>query len=84
MAKFVKIGPDLISIESISRITFVENQSGISDRIIISAGGAEVVVDSGICGRETMHAIRDRFMQVLEPEIWHQGAEAPAAIAKAA
>jgi regulator of extracellular matrix RemA (YlzA/DUF370 family) len=84
MAKFVKIGADVISIDSVSRISIVENQSGISDRIIINAGGSEVVIDSAIGGRARMDLIREKLLSVLDPEIWDNGVEAPPAIAKAA
>lgn len=83
MTKYVKIGADIINIEAISRITFVDNQSGISDRIIIDVSGSEVIVDSDIGGRERMEAVRKRLLNVLKPEDW-EALEAADRSAKAA
>ena len=70
MAKYVKIGADIVNLDSVTRVTFVENQSGLSDRIIIHAGEAQVTVDSAIGGRKRMDDIRERLMEVLRPELW--------------
>ena len=83
MTKYVKIGPDVINLEAISRITFVESQSGISDRIIIDVSGTELVVDSDIGGRARMNAVRERLLRVLAPEDW-EALEAAERSAKAA
>ena len=60
----------MINLQSVVRVTFVENQSGISDRILIQVGETEVVVDSAIGGKARMDAIRAKLMQVLAPEDW--------------
>ncbi|HET6247162.1 MAG TPA: hypothetical protein VFE47_05625 [Tepidisphaeraceae bacterium] len=82
MDTFVKIGPDLINLAAISRVTFVENQSGISDRILIQVGEVEVVVDSAIGGKPRMDAIRVKLMQNLAPSDWDSsyGSDAPEAL----
>ncbi|HZL37162.1 MAG TPA: hypothetical protein VFC78_17715 [Tepidisphaeraceae bacterium] len=70
MARFVKIGMEVINLDAISRITFMENQSGISDRIIIAIGDTSITVDSAIGGRARMNAIREKLMAALEPMDW--------------
>jgi hypothetical protein len=70
MSKYVKIGADVINLDAISHIQFFENQSGISDRIIIEVGTATVIVDSAIGGRKRMDAIREKLLAVLDPEDW--------------
>ena len=70
MARFVKIGADIIDLDAVTRIAILENQSGISDRIVLDVGGATVIVDSSIGGRARMDAIREKLVQALEPEDW--------------
>jgi hypothetical protein len=72
MNKFVKIGSDMINLNGVSHITFVENQSGISDRIIIQVGEAVVTVDSAIGGKKRMLGIREKLMATLTPELWDE------------
>jgi hypothetical protein len=79
MARYIKIGGDIVNLESIARVTLMENQSGISDRIIIEVGGAPMVVDSAIVGREEMQKIRERFEAALAPEDWNLPAPSAAA-----
>jgi hypothetical protein len=80
MNKFVKIGADIINLDAVSNVQFLENQSGISDRIIIQVGEATVTVDSAIGGKKRMEAIRQRLMEALQPEDWDQsyGSDRPA------
>jgi hypothetical protein len=72
MSKYIKIGQDLINLQSISHIAFIENQSGISDRIVIRVGESVVTVDSAIGGKKRMEMIRERFLQSLKPELWDE------------
>ena len=82
MAKFVKIGTDVINLDEITRISFVENQSGLSDRIVISIGSASVTVDSAIGGRERMEEVRRRLLSVLAVEEWDSPAAADGSISE--
>ena len=70
MAQYVKIGTDIVNLAAITRVSFMDAQSGISDRTLIDVGGAVVVVDSAIGGRARMEAIREKLLQVLDPEDW--------------
>jgi hypothetical protein len=70
MPKFVKIGSDIINLDAITRISLIENQSGMSDRLVIQVGDATVNVDSAV-GREQMTRIQARFMTALEVEDWN-------------
>jgi hypothetical protein len=70
MARFVKIGADLVNLDAVTHVIFVENQSGISDRIVIEVGAAAIVVDSEIGGRPRMEGIRAKILEVLQPEDW--------------
>ena len=73
MARFVKIGADLVDLDAVTHVIFVENQSGISDRIILEVGSAAIVVDSDIGGRARMDAIREKILRALNPEDWDAG-----------
>lgn len=70
MARFVKIGGELLNLDAVTRVSFVENQSGISDRIVVSVGAADVIVDSGLIGRKRMEAVRERLLRELAPDDW--------------
>lgn len=70
MPRFVKIGPDVFDLDSVTRIAILEAQSGISDRIVISIGQTNVIVDSALGGRQRMDAIREKLMAALKPEDW--------------
>ena len=70
MDKFIKIGSDIFNLEGITRISILENQSGISDRILIEVGAAVVVVDSALGGRKRMDEIRERLVAALKPQDW--------------
>lgn len=70
MKRFVKIGQDVVNLDSIGRVSFVEAQSGISDRILIDVGGTTVVIDSAIVGKATLAIVRTRLMEALEPQAW--------------
>jgi hypothetical protein len=80
MNKFVKIGADMINLDAVSNVQFVENQSGISDRIIIQIGQTTVTVDSAIGGRKRMEVIRQKLLETLQPDDWDQsyGSDRPA------
>ena len=58
------------------RVAFVENQSGMSDRILITIGEAIITVDSGLIGRDRMEAVRERLVRELKPEDWDAAAAA--------
>jgi hypothetical protein len=70
MARFVKIGDDIINLDAVVRITTIENQSGVSDRILITVGDTTITVDSGIGGRKRMDAIMEKLRLALKPENW--------------
>lgn len=72
MTDYIKIGPDIIKVDAITRVSLSENRSGISDRIILEVGGIEVIIDSGLVGKKQMYALHDRFMRMLKPEDWDQ------------
>ena len=72
MPRFVKVGPDVFDLDAITQITYMENRSGISDRIIITLTEGSVTVDSGIAGRETMDAVWKRLMDALKPADWNE------------
>jgi hypothetical protein len=71
MPRFVKVGPDVFDLDAITQIAYVENRSGISDRIIITLTEGSVTVDSGISGRDVMDAVWKRLMDSLKPADWN-------------
>ena len=75
MANFVKIGNELINLDVVARVSFVENQSGISDRIVISVGGGEMVVDSSRVGKAGLERIRRKITSALTPNDWESPSE---------
>jgi hypothetical protein len=69
MARYVRIGNDVINLDAITRISFIENQSGMSDRLVVSVGDATVNIDSAQ-GRERMMRVREKLLAALEVENW--------------
>jgi len=78
MGRYIKIGGDIVNLDSIARITLMANQSGLSDRLIIDCGGSPMVVDSTFVGKEHLRKIIERFEQMLEPEDWNAPQISPA------
>ncbi len=68
MARFIEIGPDVFDLDSVTRISMLENRSGISDQLLIDVAGSCITIDSGIVGRNRMDSIRQRLMLLLEPK----------------
>ena len=66
MARFIKIGSDVVNLEAITRISLVIGQSGYSDRLQISMGDSTITVDSAL-GRERMMRISQKLLAELEP-----------------
>ena len=73
MARFIKLGNDVVNLEAITRISVVIGQSGYSDRLIISMGEATVTVDSAM-GRERMMRISQKLLTALNVEDWDEAA----------
>lgn len=69
MSNFVKIGGEYVNLEFVTRIAVMENQSGISDRILIYVGDTILVVDSALGGRERMDKVLAKLVELLEPEV---------------
>jgi hypothetical protein len=70
MPRFVKIGSDIINLDAITRVSVVENQSGMSDRLVIQLGEVTVNVDSAT-GREEMLRVQKRLSETLRVEDWN-------------
>jgi hypothetical protein len=71
MARFIKIGSDVVNLEAITRISLIMGQSGYSDRLLISMGDATVTVDSAL-GRERMMRISQKLLAALSVEDWDE------------
>ena len=71
MARFIKIGSDIVNLEAITRVSLVFGQSGYSDRLLISMGDATVTVDSAL-GRERMTRISQKLLAALNVEDWDE------------
>jgi hypothetical protein len=70
MPRFVKVGSDVFDVDAITLVTYMENRSGISDRILITLTEGSVTVDSGIVGRDVMEGVWKRLMDALKPADW--------------
>jgi hypothetical protein len=72
MPRFVKVGQEVFDLDAITQIAYMENRSGISDRIIITLTEGSVTIDSGIAGRDTMDGVWKRLMDALKPTDWNE------------